>query len=876
MNLINIVAYPGRNIYAHFPVVRVIVDLGEYMDIPTCDIPGFNDKLIAMLPGLREHKCSRGYVGGFLDRLEKGTYLAHIMEHASLEIQKQLGFDVSFGKARFLEKETIYYVVFEYINEIAGYESGMLAFNILDSILNNKGVNIEKNFDIIRNKMKENELGPSTKAIIDEARKRKIPITRIGNDSLIQLGYGKYNRKIQATLSDKTSCIAVDTACNKELTNYILSIKGIPVPEGESFYTFAEAREFIDKLRFPVVIKPYNGNQGKGVSLGINNFKDAETAFNIALQYSDKVLVERFIIGQNYRIAVVNDKVVAVSKRICANVIGDGKSTLKQLIDRENQNPLRGEGHEKPLTKIKIDDVMMLLLDKNGINLEHVPPFGEVVYLRENDNLSTGGTAIDATEEIHPENIRLAINAVNAIGLDIAGVDMVAIDISKPIREYGGAVIEVNACPGIRMHHFPSKGIERNVAKEIVNMLYPEGASHSIPIFAITGTNGKTTTTRIIEKIMKEDKKIVGMTSTGGVYIDGELIVPGDTTGPRSAQAILMDNRVDVAVLETARGGLINRGLAYDKADIGIITNISDDHLGIDGVNTLEEMADVKSLVVEAVKKEGYAVLNADDKFTPQIVSRVKSNIIYFSESFENPIIQNHIENKGLAVYLKNNVVIIYDGIGEINLMKINEIPATLNGLLKHNVQNSLASIAATYAHGVDIDVIRQALRKFTTDEKSNQGRFNIFDVRDFKVILDYGHNIDGINTVLSAIDKIKQNKAIGVIGTPGDRTDISILKIGEICGKYLDYIYVKEDKDTRGRKIGEVANILRKGCAIGGAVESCTTIELCEVTALERAMEQASKDDIIIVFYEKYYPLLEAIKRYQNNEVKQIQSEVI
>jgi len=875
MNLINIVAYPGRNIYAHFPIVRLIVDLGEYVDVPSCDIPEFNNKLISMLPGLKEHKCSRGFVGGFIERLERGTYLAHIMEHICIELQKMLGYEVSFGKARFLEKETVYCVVYEYKNEIAGYESAQLAFNIINSLLNNLDFDLDDNLGSIKNKILEYELGPSTTAIIEEARKRKIPVTRLGTDSLIQLGYGKYNRKIQATISDRTSCIAVDTACNKELTNYILSIKGIPVPEGKCVNKLEDVSKAIEKLGFPIAIKPFNGNQGKGVSLAINNLIDAESAFRIARQHSDKVLIEKFIVGKNYRITIVGNKVVAVSQRIAASVIGDGKRTIRELIEIENQNPLRGEGHEKPLTKIKIDDVMKLILKKNGYTLDSIPSSEDRVYLRENDNLSTGGTAIDVTDVIHPENVKIALESVNAIGLDIAGVDMVAQDISKPIRDFGGAVIEVNASPGIRMHHFPAQGIKRNVAKEIINMLFPEDSKHSIPIISITGTNGKTTTTRMIERIMKEDNKTVGMTSTGGVYIDGELVVPGDTTGPRSAQAILMDNRVDIAVLETARGGLINRGLAYDKADVGIITNIGDDHLGIDGINTLEEMAYVKSLVVEAVKKDGHVILNADDQYTPQILSRVNSNIIFFSENYNNTIVMDHIQNKGKAVYLKDGIIKVFDGEKEITLMGINEIPATINGLLKHNIQNSIAAIAGAFAHGVELEIIKQALRDFKTDEKTNPGRFNVFDIRDFKVILDYGHNIDGISTVLSAIGKLKQNKSIGVIGTPGDRTDINILKIGELCGKSLDFIYVKEDKDTRGRKVGEVANILRKGCMIGGASEAYVHVELCELKALERAMEQAVKGDVIVVFYEEYYPLLDAIRRYQNT-VEEVQSEVI
>lgn len=864
MNLVRTKVFPGRNIYAHFPVIRVDVDLEEYVEIPTCDIKGFNEELLKVLPGLKDHKCSVGTKGGFIKRLERGTFLAHVMEHITLEIQRLLGYDITFGKARYLEGDTIYYIVYGYENEVAGIESAKLAFDIIQSLLNKKPINIKGRLELIKKDIVEHELGPSTSAIVEEAKKRNIPVIRIGGNSLLQLGYGKYARRIQATITDATNCIAVDIASDKELTNNILRIHGIPVPEGRSVEHYRELKEAVKEIGLPVAIKPYNGNQGKGVSLNLTTSKEIRRAFMIAKKFSHRVLVEKFIPGKHYRVAVVGEKVVAVSERIAAHVIGNGKNSIRELIEIENQNPLRGEGHEKPLTKIKIDDVMMLLLNKTCKTLEDIPKEGEIIYLRENDNLSTGGIAIDVTDDIHPDNARLAVDAARAIGLDVAGVDLTVSDISKSVLQEGGAIIEVNACPGIRMHHYPSKGKSRNVASAIVDALFPEGQQHSIPIISVTGTNGKTTTTRMIGKILRTNGEVVGMTTTGGVYIQDEEILHGDTTGPKSAQAILMDKRTEVAVLETARGGIVNKGLGYDLADIGVVTNITDDHLGIDGINTLEEMADVKALVVEAVKKDGYAVLNADDNYVTQIATRVKSNIIYFAKSPLNKIVKKHMASGGKAVYLKEETIYLFNGEVEIPVISTKEIPATFGGILEHNIENSMTAIAAAHGYGVEIPIIQKALNEFHTDVLNNPGRFNVFEVKDFKVILDYGHNIDGYIKVLEGLSKIKVNQLIGVIGVPGDRSDISILKIGEISGKYFDYSYIKEDKDLRGRKAGEVADLLKKGCSLGGLNDHCMEIELCEVTALNKAMENAKTGDIIIVFYEEYAPLIKAIEAFK------------
>ncbi|MBM7616279.1 cyanophycin synthetase [Alkaliphilus hydrothermalis] len=867
MNLKNIRVYSGRNIYSHWPVVRVDIDLEEYVGIPSCDINGFNEKLLFLLPGLQRHKCSLGYEGGFCERLERGTYLAHILEHVALEIQYLLGYDLKFGKARYLENETVYCVVYSFIDEVAGYESGKLAFDLLMSIIEGTELNLQHRLQLIQSQIKASKLGPSTAAIVEEARKKNIPVSRLDDCSLVQLGYGKHARKIEATITDRTSCIAVDIACDKELTKKILSNFNIPVPEGRVVMEREEAIQAAEWVGYPVVIKPHNGNQGKGVSLDLRTSEEVDKAFKIAKGYSEKVIVERYIEGKHYRIAVVGEKVVAVAERLAAHVIGNGGNTIKELISLENQNPLRGDGHEKPLTKLKIDDVTRLILEKQSINIDYVPKKDEVVYLRENANLSTGGIAIDVTDDLHPDNARLAINAARIIGLDVAGLDLTIKDLSFPISDANpGAIIEINACPGIRMHHYPSVGKSRNVAKEIVNLLFPEGSEYTIPIISVTGTNGKTTTSRMLSKILQEKDLVVGMTSTGGVYVQDELIMPGDTTGPKSAQTVLLDNRVEAAVLETARGGIVNRGLGYDLADIGIVTNIGDDHLGVDGINTLEDMADVKALVVEAIKDDGYAVLNADDPYTPRIAERIMCSTIYFANDFMNETIQQHIKAGGKAVYLKSNHIYIYDGAKEFKVMDIKKIPATFNGALMHNVENSMAAVAGAFGIGVEVSVIKSALEKFKTDIETNPGRFNVFDFAQYRVIIDYGHNIDGYTKVLEGLKEMSIGRLVGVIGVPGDRSDISILKVGEIAGKYFDYVYIKEDQDLRGRMPEEVAKLMKKGCQMAGLTEDKMIIKLWEVDALRLAMENAQEGDTIIVFYEEYAPLVELIKDFQEN----------
>lgn len=861
MHICELKAYKGRNIFSHKPVIKLVIDLEEYNDIPTKDIKGFNQRLLELFPGLKQHRCSLGYEGGFVGRLYEGTYLAHVIEHLSLEIQHCLGYDVYFGRARNIDNSTLYTIVFAYTVECAGIEAAKLAVDIVEALISQKPIDVAERLKRLKAKAISSQLGPSTQALVDAAVENGIPVMRIGDGSIIQLGYGKYQKRIEATITENTSCIAVDIACNKLITKHMLADRGIPVPPGESCTEEDEAIEIAARLGYPVVLKPRDGNQGKGVWLELDSPEAVRQAFRNAKSFDQELLVEKYIKGRDYRVLVVGDKVVAVAEKIPAHVIGDGYHTIGELVDIVNSDERRGEDHERPLTKIKIDEQVISYLYKQGLNMDFVPRKGQKIYLRGNGNLSTGGVAVDRTDKIHPYNAELALRTARIIGLDVAGIDIAAADIAVPIDGSNGAVIEVNAAPGIRMHHYPYKGKPRNAAKAIIDMLYPPGQRSSIPIVSVTGTNGKTTTVRMIAHMLRTQGLNVGMTTTGGVYINDECIMKGDTTGPASAQIILSDKTVEAAVLETARGGIVRSGLGYNLSDVGVITNITSDHLGLDGIYTLEDMLYVKSLVVEAVKDNGYAVLNADDPIAAQAASRVRCNLIYFSFNPSNILIQHQILNRRPAVYLKDGYIVLFDGENRYNVVAADQIPATWGGKLKYNIENSMAAVAAGYGIKIPVSIMEKALRTFYSDALQNPGRFNIFNVRDFRVIVDYAHNIEGYKSVIAALRQMDAARLIGVIGVPGDRRDADILEIGSIAGRGFDRIIIKEDMDLRGRQPGEVSRLLQQGALKAGMPKNCIDIILPETAALKSAMTQAQPGDIVIIFYEKLEPILDIIQ---------------
>lgn len=876
VHLLSIQSFTGKNVYSHKPVIKMIIDLDEFNNIETKDINGFNEKLLKHFPKIALHYCSLGYEGGFGERLAEGTFIGHVIEHLSIELQSLMGYEVHFGKTRVIRDTSVYYLVFEYKNEKTAFECGRAAFKIAQCFATGQVINIDEIINRIRKITIETELGPSTMAILEEAKKRSIPVSRIGNGSMLRLGLGKYSRLIQASLTDFPSCISVDSAGNKFYTKQVLRENNLPVPYGDIVYSLESATDMADEIGFPLVVKPLDSNQGKGVTINVRNNEQLIAAYNEALKYGKEVLVERYVKGKDYRVLVIGNKVCAVAERRPPCVVGDGYRTVKELIEIVNANPLRGIDHEKPLTMIKLDEIARQVLAKQGIDENHIPSEGDTVYLRENGNLSTGGTARDCTNEIHPYNTNMAVKAAKVLGLDIAGIDLVIDDIAVPANKGNGSIIEINAAPGLRMHLSPTEGEPINVAENIIDMMFPEGQPSAIPIVSITGTNGKTTTTRLVRHTLSLMGRKVGMTSTSGVYIGNECVLKGDNTGPVSAKMVLGNKEIDAAVLETARGGIIKRGLGYDTADVGVIVNISDDHLGLDGIETLEDLAFVKSLVIEAIKPDGYAVLNADDKMVGYFLNRAVSKTILFANSIENPLIAEHVRTGEKAVFIEDNSIVIFNGVDKIKVIDIDDIPITYKGLVDCNIENSLAAVASLHGLNIPAEIIRTGLQTFKPDLVLNPGRFNIFDMGNFKVMLDYGHNTAGYNAVIKFAKKMNPDRLIGVIGVPGDRQDRNIKEIGKICSKDFSKIYIKEDLDLRGRKPGEVANIIFNALVENNFSMEDIKVIHSELKALESAILDAQPNDMIIMLYEQFEPAVELVNRLSKELEQNSVGEVI
>ncbi|MGL5152578.1 MAG: cyanophycin synthetase [Clostridium sp.] len=854
--------YEGRNIYSHKKCVRLDVDLEGYCETPSKDIDYFNSNLVRILPELYSHRCGIDEEGGFVKRLEEGTYLAHICEHIIICIQNKLGIEVCYGKAREI-KGDLYYIIFEYEYRNIASECGRLAVDLINELIKgNKFESFTERFNFLEDIYNKEVVGPSTKAIIDAAKAKELPIIRLGESGFYQIGYGVQGRIFEATIGATTSCVGADISCDKLLTKEILSIQSIPVAHGDKVYNIINLLRQAEEIGYPVVLKPQYGNKGNGVVVNIKNEKDLLKAYkNLLNDYKD-IVIEEYVEGNDYRVCVVDYKVVAVSLRVPPFVVGDGKSSVKDLIVDLNNSPLRGIDHEKPLTKIKIDETLIDLIKKDGYTTSSILEKDKKLYLRKNANISTGGYAIDCTEIICKENIDICIRAAKAIGLDICGIDICSKNIGIPLYE-DGIIMEVNAAPGIRMHEYPTYGENRKVGESIVNMLY-KNDTKNIPIVSITGTNGKTTTTRVIAHVLSKMGYSVGMTSTEGIYINGECIDKGDDTGYNSAKAVLLNKDVQIGVLETARGGLIRNGLAYDLADVAVITNITEDHLGVDEVYTMEELSKVKALVGEAVKSDGITVINADDFWSKSIINRINSKIIYFSKNKNNKLIQNNISDGSICVYQEYGFIKVNNNGKEYRVIAINDIPITLNGQLEFNIENVLAACAALVGIGIDYCMISKGLLSFELSDDCNPGRFNIYEVCGRSIILDYGHNIEGYKAVLNSLDKMDCNRKIGVIGVPGDRGDDAIIRIGEMCGLSFDQLIIKEDNDLRGRKSGEVANLLVQGVNKNNANY---TIEYNEDKAFGLAFENSCEGDIIIIFYENREPLIRKINEIILND---------
>ncbi|MFW6264054.1 MAG: cyanophycin synthetase [Cyanobacteriota bacterium] len=844
------------------------LDLEELSEKLSNEIPGFYEGLVKALPSLMEHYCSRGHRGGFLERVQEGTMMGHIIEHVALELQELAGMPVGFGRTRETATPGVYNVVFEYLDEQAGRYAGRAAVRLCQSIVDTGTYpeeELEQDLKDLKDLWALAALGPSTDTLVKEADARKIPWMLLNARAMLQLGYGVHQKRIQATLTGHSGILGVELACDKESTKTILREAGVPVPRGTVIQYFNELEDAIAEVGgYPIVLKPLDGNHGRGITINIDNWEDAQTAYDLASSASKtrSVIVERYYAGSDHRVLVINGKVIAVSERIPAHVIGNGKATIEELIEQTNLDPNRGDGHDNVLTKITIDQTVLDVLKRQGYTLDTILNNGEIAYLRATANLSTGGIAIDRTDEIHPENIWLAERVAKIIGLDIAGIDVVTPDITKPLRDVDGVIVEVNAAPGFRMHVCPSEGLPRNVAAPVMEMLFPDGTPSRIPIIAITGTNGKTTTTRLIAHIYRQTDQVVGYTTTDGIYIDDHVVEKGDTTGPQSARVILQDPTVEVAVLETARGGLLRSGLAFDSCDVGVILNVAADHLGIGDIDTIEQLAHLKSVVAESVKADGYAILNADDPLVAVMAERVDAKVAYFAMSPNNPIIQDHIRRGGFAAVYENGYLSLLEGDWTLRIEEAEHIPVTMGGKAPFMIANALAASLAAYVQGVDIEKIRQGVRTFKPSVNQTPGRMNLFNLGHFHALIDYAHN----PASYEAIGEFVRNwpgKKIGVIGGPGDRRDEDLFTLGALSAKFFDRILVKEDDDKRGRKNGEVADLIVNGIKTENPNADYEVI-LNEVAAIKEGLDMAPEGSLVVILPESVSRAIRLIEERQ------------
>ena len=868
MKILGIQVLKGPNIWSirRKKLIQMRLDLEELEQFPTNKIPGFRERIEQLIPSLISHRCSPGRPGGLFERIDKGTWMGHVIEHIALEIQSLAGMETGFGRTRETKQSGVYHVVFSYLEESVGAFAAEVAVKIAVALIEGQDYDLESDI-LTMKKMRERErFGPSTASIVDEAIARKIPYIRLNSGSLVQLGYGKNQVRFRATMTDKTSSIAVDIAGNKDHTKQILKEQAIPVAKGLTIFNEDGLHEAIKKVGFPLVFKPLNGNHGKGATINVKTEAEAIEAFAYAQKYSHRVIVESFITGHDFRVLVIDNRMVAAAQRVPANVLADGIHTIQQLIDIENNDPRRGYGHENVLTEITIDRDSLDLLEKMGYNLESVPPKGEVIYLKSTANLSTGGTSIDVTDMVHPQNVFICERIARVIGLDICGIDIMANNLTEPLNENGGVVLEVNAAPGFRMHLAPSEGLPRNVAAPVIDMLYPPGKSAGIPIIAVTGTNGKTTTTRLIAHIVKNNGYRVGFTTSDGVYIQNSMMLKGDTTGPISAEFVMKDPTVEFAVLETARGGILRSGLGFSQCDIAVITNIQEDHLGISDIHTLEDLARVKQVIVGAVKREGWAILNADNEHCVKIARDARCNVGFFTLDEKNPVVIDHCRKGGIAAVYENGYITIKKGDWKIRIEKVTHVPITFNGTVNFMIHNALAASLATFVWGFKIEDIRLSLETFVPSAAHTPGRMNIFDFKDFKLMVDFAHNPAGLNGIKDFLSTLDVKHHTGIISGTGDRRDDDLREIGRISARMFDDIIICQEKYLRGRPYENIVSLI-----VEGIKEEKPDMPLEIIPkgneALAYAIENVQPGSFITIIGDSVSHALEAVQAYQDKE---------
>ncbi len=868
MKIDKIQALRGPNIWSvqRKKLIQMRLDLEEMEERPTNKIEGFRERIEAMFPTMIEHRCSEGVRGGFFSRIDRGTWMGHVIEHIALEIQTLAGMETGFGRTRETKTPGVYNVVFSYTEENVGMYAAEASVRIAEALINGTDYDVEADIQKMREIRERVRLGPSTGSIVEEAVARDIPWIRLGTNSLVQLGYGVNQMRFQATITCKTSNIAVDIACNKEETKRMLDLASIPVASGGICVDEEDLEQVIKKIGFPIVIKPLDGNHGKGASINVKTMEDAKAGLEYAKKYSRRVIVEKFITGFDFRVLIIDNKLVAAAKREPAHVKGDGKQTIQQLIDETNRDPRRGYGHENVLTQIDVDRDTLDLLEKLNYTLETVPRKDEVVYLKSTANLSTGGTSIDVTDLMHPENIFLCERISRVIGLDICGIDIMAENLTQPLKETGGCILEVNAAPGFRMHLAPSEGLPRNVAAPVIDMLYPPGKPSRIPIIAVTGTNGKTTTTRLIAHIVKNNGYRVGFTTSDGIYIQNHLMEKGDTTGPLSAEYILKDPTVEFAVLETARGGILRAGLGFSRCDIGIITNIQEDHLGLSDIHTLDDLARVKATVVRSIKKDGWAILNAEDEQCLKIANELSCNIAYFAMDENHPkAVQFAKEGKIVAVY-ENGFITIKKGEWKIRVERATHVPLTMGGKAKFMIANVLAATLAAYLQGFKTDDISLSLQTFIPSAAQTPGRMNVFEFKKFKVLIDFAHNPAGYRGIEEFLSTVEASKKIGIIAGVGDRRDEDIKECATIAARMFDHIIIRQEKHLRGRTEEEIINLIMEGIKESGRTVTTEIIKK-EVEAIKHAIDNAEEGSFITALSDVVTNAIEIVQEYLDKE---------
>lgn len=873
MKIREINAMRGPNYWSvrRHKLIVMVLDLEDMEERPSNKIDGFKERLEKMFPTMYSHRCSVGEPGGFFQRVEEGTWMGHIIEHIALEIQTLAGMDTGFGRTRDYGEKGVYNVVFSYIEESVGRYAAKVSVAICQALIDGKEYDLEDDIQRMRELREAERLGPSTGSIVEEAASRGIPWIRLNKYSLCQLGYGANQKRIQATVTSETSSIGVELACDKEDTKFLLEQAEVEVPKGDIIRRESSLEEACRYVGFPLVIKPVDGNHGRGITVDIQNYEEALVAFRNAKESSKSgaIIVEKFITGRDYRILVINNKLVAAALRTPAHVIGDGKSTVQELIDIVNSDPRRGYGHENVLTQITVNELTKNIIKDAGYTLESVIPKDEMLILKDTANLSTGGTAEDVTDIMHPENIEMAERISRIIDLDICGIDVMTTDISQPLSETGGAVLEVNAGPGFRMHLAPTSGLPRNVAAPVVDKLFPKmGDTGRIPIIAITGTNGKTTTSRLIAHIAKMNGYRVGYTTSDGVYIQNRLLMKGDCTGPASAEFVLKDPTVNFAVLECARGGLLRAGLGFHKCDVGIVTNVEADHLGLKGIHTIEQLAKVKGVIPETVLPDGYAILNADDDLVYDMRRTVNCNVALFSMDEENPRIQAMQRLGGITAVYENGFVTICRGVWKMRIMRAEQIPLTYGGRALFMIKNVLAAVLAAHVRGVSNQDIKAALETFIPSASQTPGRLNLFHFENFKVLLDYAHNPAGMRALKEFTDTIECSKKVGIIAGVGDRRVEDNNEMGSLAAEMFDEIIIRQDKRLRGKTEAELIKMLNDGIQMKDPNKKTTTIP-SEKEAITYAVNHAEKDSLIVLCSDVIPDALDLVKRFKEQDAQ-------